>query len=109
MQVVLSPKSRDARGENHRVHEYLTQGIRSVVYTDEYGAEQNPTIRLIDYARPVRRTTSWPRNQVTVVDGDHRRRFDIVLYVNGMPLGVHRAEEGRRRAAPAWRARTPSS
>ena len=25
--------------------------------------------------------------QVTVVDGEHRRRFDVVLYVNGMPLG----------------------
>ena len=24
--------------------------------------------------------------QVTVVDGEHRRRFDVVLYVNGMPL-----------------------
>ena len=52
MQVVLSPKSRDARGENHRIHQYLTEGIRSVVYTDEHGAEHNPTIRLIDYANP---------------------------------------------------------
>ena len=22
-----------------------------------------------------------------MVDGEHRRRFDIVLYINGMPLG----------------------
>jgi type I restriction enzyme, R subunit len=27
-------------------------------------------------------------NQVTVIDGDSRRRFDIVLYVNGLPLGI---------------------
>ncbi len=52
VQVVLSPKSRDARGENHQVHQYLTDGIRSVVYADEHGAEHNPTIRLIDYADP---------------------------------------------------------
>ena len=26
-------------------------------------------------------------HQVTVVEGEHRRRFDVVLYVNGMPLG----------------------
>ena len=27
-------------------------------------------------------------NQVTVTDGDHKRRFDIVLYLKGMPLGI---------------------
>src|SRR5712691_3429136 len=41
--LILSPQSRDALSENHRVHKYLTEGIRSVVYTDGYGAEQNPT------------------------------------------------------------------
>ena len=51
-QLVLTPKSRDAKGENRQVHRYLTEGIRSVVYTDEHGAEHNPTIRLIDYAEP---------------------------------------------------------
>ena len=25
---------------------------------------------------------------MTVTDGEHKRRFDIVLYVNGMPLGI---------------------
>ena len=44
-----------------------------------------------------------------MVDGERRRRFDIVLYVNGMPLGVHRAEEGQRRQATTWRTRTRSS
>ncbi len=87
VQVVLSPKSRDARGENHQVHQYLTAGIRSVVYTDEHGAEHNPTIHLIDNADPY--TNDFlAANQVIVVDGDHKRRFDVVLYVNGMPLGV---------------------
>src|SRR5260370_2267720 len=87
MQVILSPKSRDARTENHQVHQYLTEGIRSVVYTDEYGAERNPTIRLIDYADPYA-NDFLAANQVVVAHGDHKRRFDIVLYVNGMPLGV---------------------
>jgi len=86
-QVVLSPKSRDARGENHQVHRYLTEGIRSVVYGDEHGAEHNPTIRLIDYADPYA-NDFLAVNQVVVTDGDHKRRFDIVLYVNGMPLAV---------------------
>src|SRR6266436_7946664 len=87
LQVVLSPKSRDALGENHQVHQYLTAGIRSVVYVDEHGAEHNPTIRLIDYADPYA-NDFLAANQVIVIDGDHKRRFDIVLYVNGLPLSV---------------------
>ena len=87
LQVVLSPKSRDARGENHQVHRYLTDGIRSVTYADEHGAEHTPTIRLIDYGDPYA-NDFLAANQVMVIDGDHKRRFDIVLYVNGLPLGV---------------------
>ncbi len=87
VKAVLSPKSRDARGENHQMHKFLTGGIRSVVYADEHGAEHNPTIRLIDYADPYA-NDFLAVNQVVVTDGDHRRRLDIVLYVNGMPLGV---------------------
>ena len=86
LSVILTPASRDALSENRRIHEFLTRGIRSVVYTDEFGAEQNPTIWLID------RTDQFANdflavNQVTMIDGEHKRRFDIVLYVNGMPLG----------------------
>ncbi|MGH3435284.1 MAG: type I restriction endonuclease subunit R, partial [Sciscionella sp.] len=55
------------------------------IYTDEFGAEHNPTVQLLgtDHA-----DNDWLAvNQVTVVEGDHKRRFDLVLYVNGMPLG----------------------
>lgn len=87
VKIVLTPRSRDARTENHQVHEYLTRGIRSVVYTDSFGAEHNPTIRLIDRRDPLA-NEFLAVNQVTVIDGDHRRRFDIVAYVNGMPLAI---------------------
>jgi type I restriction enzyme, R subunit len=84
---ILTPESRDALGENHRIHEHLTRGIRGVVYTDDYGAEQTPTIHLIDRTDP-HANDFLAVNQVTVADGEHKRRFDIVLYINGMPLGV---------------------
>src|SRR5260370_5761929 len=86
MTTVMTATSRDALAENHRIHEYLTKGIRNVVYNDEYGAEQNPTVWLIDRRDPDN-NDFLAANQVTVVDGEHRRRFDIVLYVNGIPLG----------------------
>jgi len=85
--IVLTAKSRDPRGENRQVHEYLTKGIRSVGYTDAYGAEQNPTIHLIN-RRDLYANDFLAVSQVTVIDEDHKRRFDIVLYVNGMPLGI---------------------
>jgi type I restriction enzyme R subunit len=84
---VTAAKSRDALAENRQVHEYLTKGIRKVVYTDEFGAEHNPTVQLIDYG-DLAANDFLAVNQVTVIDGEHRRRFDIVLYVNGLPLGV---------------------
>ena len=82
---VMSARSRDALTENHRIHEYLTKGIRSVTYADEYGAEQNPTVWLIDKKNP-EANDFLVANQVSVVDGEHRRRFDVVAYLNGLPV-----------------------
>jgi type I restriction enzyme R subunit len=86
VKIVLSATSRDAAAENQRVHEFLTRGIRSVTVTDEYGAERTPTIWLLD-RRNSENNDFMAARQVVVVDGEHRRRFDVVLYVNGMPLG----------------------
>jgi type I restriction enzyme R subunit len=84
--IVVTAASRDAKAENRQVHEYLTKGIRKVVYTDSFGAERNPTIRVIG-TDPA--DNDWLAvNQVTVVDGERKRRFDIVLYVNGLPLAL---------------------
>jgi len=85
--VVLTARSRDAFAENHRLHELMVKGIRSIVYTDEHGAEHNPTVRLIDF-RDETANDYLVVNQVTVVDGDHKRRFDIVCYLNGLPVGL---------------------
>ncbi|KEP72770.1 DEAD/DEAH box helicase, partial [Microbacterium sp. SUBG005] len=50
------------------------------------GREQNPRLRLLG-ADPS--DNDWLAvNQVTVRQGDAHRRFDIVLYVNGMPLSI---------------------
>jgi type I restriction enzyme R subunit len=85
--IVLYATSRDAGAENQRMHEFLTRGIRSVTYTDEYGAERNPTIWLLDRRIPENNDFMAAR-QVQVVDGEHRRRFDVVLYVNGIPVAL---------------------
>ncbi|MFJ6320764.1 type I restriction endonuclease subunit R [Streptomyces californicus] len=87
LRIATDPTSREAYPENKQAHEYLTTGIR-LTYTDEFGAEQTPTVRLVDFTDPDA-NSYLAVNQVTVrdTDGSHRR-FDIVLYVNGLPLAV---------------------
>ncbi len=81
---IASPKSLDAITENHRIHEYLVGGY-PISYIDSDGIEQNPRIRLLSSPEQ----NDWLAvNQVTIRQGDLHRRFDIVLYVNGMPLSI---------------------
>lgn len=82
---LVTPTSQDAFAENKRVHDFLTHGIR-LTYTDEYGAEQSPTVRVIDYANPAA-NDFLAVNQVTLKTANNKQcRFDVVLYVNGLPL-----------------------
>jgi hypothetical protein len=96
---ILAPKSQDAITENFRIHGYLVDGYRGLSYTDTDGREENPTIRLL--SERAEDNVYHAINQVIVRAGDHQRRFDIVLYVNGMPLAVLEL----KRPAP----RTPTS
>lgn len=82
---ISSPASADAITENHRVHGILTDGYR-FSYLDADGQEVNATVRVLS-ALP--EENDWLAvNQVTVRDSEHSRRFDLVLYVNGMPLSI---------------------
>lgn len=86
MADILAPKSQDAITENFRFHRYLVDGYRGVSYLDADGQEQNPTIRLVG-AR-VEDNDYLAVNQVTVRSGEVQRRFDVVLYLNGLPVAV---------------------
>jgi type I restriction enzyme R subunit len=81
---IAAPKSLDAITENQRIHDYLTGGY-PISYVDADGVEQNPRIRLLGAPEQ----NDWLAvNQVTIRQGDLHRRFDVVLYVNGMPLSI---------------------
>ncbi len=82
---IAAPRSQDAITENHRIHQYLVGGF-PLSYIDSDGVEQNPRLRLLG-ADPL--DNDWIAvNQVTLRHGELHRRFDIVLYVNGMPLAI---------------------
>ncbi|QHD85427.1 HsdR family type I site-specific deoxyribonuclease [Gordonia sp. JH63] len=81
---ILAPESGDPLAENRRLHEILVKGYRGISYVDHEGLEQTPTIRLIG-ARP-EDNEMLAVQQVTVRNSEHQRRFDVVLYLNGLPV-----------------------
>jgi type I restriction enzyme, R subunit len=100
-------ESQDPLAENFRIHQLLTRGIR-VSYVDSDGVERNPTVWLVDFAAvPANASTNdfLAVNQVVVRLGQCERRFDIVCYVNGLPLAVvelKKADEERVSSQTAY-------
>lgn len=86
MAEVLTPQSQSAIAENHRLHEILVEGYRGIEYTDAEGKHQNPTITF--FSRDPNKNDYIAANQITIRNLDKERRFDVVLYVNGMPLAI---------------------
>lgn len=81
---ILRPTSQDAITENQRIHDILTDGY-PLTYIED-GHERTPSVRLV--SPDVEANEYLAVNQVTVRVGEVERRFDVVLYVNGMPVVV---------------------
>jgi type I restriction enzyme R subunit len=72
--------------EDHRsFHELLLAGV-PIAYQDEQGQERNEHARLVDFD-DVSNNEFLAVNQLTIIVGGKNRRPDILLYVNGLPLG----------------------
>jgi type I restriction enzyme R subunit len=72
--------------ENRRLHRYLIEGVPVEVKRPDgsIGGEQ---ARLIDFDDP--EANDWLAvNQYTVIENKANRRPDVVIFVNGLPLGV---------------------
>ncbi|MGL4340245.1 MAG: type I restriction endonuclease subunit R, partial [Rhodoglobus sp.] len=83
---IAAPTSQDAIAENQRIHDFLVNGY-PMSYLDANGSEVNPTLALVDFRNPD--ANRWLAvNQVTIIHGDYTRRFDLVLYCNGMPVSI---------------------
>jgi len=72
--------------EDHRgFHELLLSGV-PVSYMDREGMERHERIWLLDFENPAN-NEFLAVNQLTIIDGTKNRRPDILLFVNGLPLG----------------------
>ncbi|MGP5693416.1 type I restriction endonuclease subunit R [Corynebacterium variabile] len=95
---VLSPTSQDAITENHRIHTILLGGYRGISYIDADGQQVNPVIRFL--SPDVNKNTYTAVNQVTLRSHGLERRFDVVCYVNGMPLAFFELKDAASRSTP---------
>jgi len=72
--------------ENRRLHKLLTEGVDVEYYADD-GTLTAGKVALIDFEHP--ENNDWLAvSQFTVINGQHNRRPDVVVFVNGLPLGV---------------------
>jgi len=71
---------------NRQFHKHLTEGIE--VEYRENGDIVHERVKLVDFENP--ENNDWlVINQFTVIEGKNRHRIpDIVIFVNGLPLGV---------------------
>jgi type I restriction enzyme R subunit len=86
---------------NHALHRMLVDGV-DVEYHAE-GRIVHDKARLADFDDPT--ANDWLAvNQFTVVEGQYNRRPDIVLFVNGLPLGVIELKNPADETATIWTA-----
>ena len=87
---------------NRAFHRMLVDGV-TVEYRASDGAVRGAQARVLDFDAPA--ANDWLAvNQFTVVENKHERRPDVVLFVNGLPLGVIELKNPADEDATIWTA-----
>jgi type I restriction enzyme, R subunit len=84
--ILARPESADLMLESLRIHEAVTGGLPVEVRQPD-GSVRSVPVRLVDFDKPDN-NVFWAVNQFRVEGDFDPRRPDIVLFVNGIPLGV---------------------
>jgi type I restriction enzyme R subunit len=80
IQRIASP---ELIANNETFHRYLTEGV-PVSYQKE-GSERGDLVWLVDFENPLN-NDFVVCNQFTVIENNHKKRPDVLLFVNGLPL-----------------------
>ncbi len=87
---------------NRAAHRFLVDGI-PVEFRRPDGSIGGAQARLIDFDDPA--ANNWlVVNQFTVAEGQHQRRPDVVVFVNGLPLAVIELKNPADENATIWSA-----
>jgi type I restriction enzyme R subunit len=96
---ISSPQPVDA---NHELHYYLVNGV-SVEYLRADCTIGYDPVRVVDF--DVLENNDWlVVNQLTVTEGGHNRRPDVVVFLNGLPIAVIELKNAAGENATIWSA-----
>ena len=101
VQKVLSPNSPSLVQNNRTFHLMLVDGIE-VEYRDADGTIRGDRVQLLVFDSP--ENNDWLAVNQFAVKGESARRPDIVLFVNGLPLGVIELKNPTDESATVWSA-----
>ncbi len=87
---------------NQAFHRMLRDGVPAE-YSRPDGSIAGDHVRLVDFG-DVRANDWLAVNQFTVIEGQHNRRPDIVVFVNGLPLGLIELKNAADEDATIWSA-----
>lgn len=82
-QKIINLGTEDIMENNERFHTLLTNGV-TVEYTKE-GRTKGINVSLLDVKNP-ENNNFYVVNQLVVKENNNEKRFDVVIYVNGLPL-----------------------
>ncbi len=98
---LLHPSHVSLIRNNHTIHNYLVNGVPVDIVRPDGG--HGVTVRVIDFENP--ESNDWlVVNQFAVIEGKYNRRPDIVIFVNGLPLGVIELKSPADENATIWSA-----
>ena len=83
---LMRPGGATLEDRNRNFHRMLVDGV-GVEYRDSDGVVRGAQVRVVDFEDP--EANFWQVvNQFTVEEDQNRRRPDIVIFVNGLPLAI---------------------
>jgi type I restriction enzyme, R subunit len=87
---------------NRAAHRMLVDGV-TVEYRRPDGSIAGTQVKVLDFEKPA--NNDWLAvNQFTVAEKQRSRRFDVVLFVNGLPLAVIELKNPADEKATVWSA-----
>ncbi len=96
------PEGATLEARNRAFHRMIVDGV-NVEYRNDRGKIRGTQVRAIDF--DALENNDWLAvNQFTVVENRHRRRPDIVVFVNGLPLGLIELKNAADENATIWTA-----
>jgi len=86
LKTVLRSSGAGLLESNEAFHRLLTEGV-DVKYGIGEGKAKTSKVWLLDFEHPAN-NEFLAVNQVTILEGQHHKRPDVVLFVNGLPLVI---------------------